>query len=142
MSTLFINADLQIPISEFTFVAVRSQGPGGQNVNKVNSKVSLQWELEQSSALPEPVRARLRERARSYINKSGALTISSQRSRHRQLNRDECLRKLRVLILDAARPPKLRTPTKPTRSSIERRRRDKNRTALKKKQRAAPNIHD
>ena len=60
MSKLVINETLQIPLDEFEFTAVRSRGPGGQNVNKVNSKVVLQWNLEASPSLPDALRGRLR----------------------------------------------------------------------------------
>jgi ribosome-associated protein len=140
MSTLIINESIQIPFDEFAITFVRSQGPGGQNVNKVSSKVVLQWPLEASQSLPQPVRERLLERARGYISKSGLLTITSQRSRHRQINREDCLKKLRVLILDAAQPPRPRKPTKPTRASIHLRRRNKEMTSIKKKQRSAPKL--
>jgi ribosome-associated protein len=140
MSTLIINESIQIPFDEFAITFVRSQGPGGQNVNKVSSKVVLQWSVATSKSLPEPVRQRLRECARGYISKTGLLTVTSQRSRHRQINREDCLKKLRVLILDAARPPKPRRRTKPTRASLQRRRRNKEMTSIKKKQRSAPNL--
>jgi ribosome-associated protein len=109
-------------------------------VNKVSSKVQLQWPFEASTVLPEAVRERLRERARGYITKSGQLIVTSQRSRHRQINREDCLRKLRVLILDATRRPKPRKPTKPTRASVRRRRHDKQMSSLKKRQRSAPKL--
>jgi ribosome-associated protein len=140
MSKLIINKTIQIPYDEFQFSAVRSQGPGGQNVNKVSSKVVLQWAFEESPSLPEAVRQRLRQRARRFISKTNQMILSSQRSRHQPFNREDCLRKLRVMILDAATPPTPRKRTKPTRASVQRRRRQKSITSLKKQQRSTPNL--
>jgi len=140
MSTLFINEAIKIPFDEFTFTAVRSQGPGGQNVNKVNSKVVLQWSPTTSPSLPEPVRQRLLVQAEAALTKSGLIIISSQRSRHRHINREDCLHKLRVMILDAAYVPKRRKATRPTMGSQVRRRRDKELTSSKKKERRGPKL--
>jgi ribosome-associated protein len=138
MSKLIINKSIQIPYDEFEFSAVRSQGPGGQNVNKVSSKVVLRWAFGRSPHLPEGVRERLRMRARRFVSQADELTITSQRSRHQAINREDCLRKLRLIVLDAATPPVPRKPTKPTRASVQRRRRDKALTSLKKQQRLPP----
>ena len=140
MSKLVINESLQIPVHEFKFTAVRSQGPGGQNVNKVNTKVMLQWNFETSRSLTVAQRNRLRQRARGNISKEGVLTVMSQSSRHQHFNRAECLRKLRVTILDAMKLPKVRKSTKPTKGSVQRRRRDKEMASIKKKRRAYPNL--
>ncbi len=140
MSKLVINELIQIPWDEFTFTAVRSQGPGGQNVNKVNTKVVLQWAVHDSPSLPATVRERLIRQASSAVSKTGLLTISSQRSRRRHMNQADCLQKLRVMILDAVHVPKERRPTKPTRSSQRRRQREKEMTSLKKKERRGPNL--
>jgi ribosome-associated protein len=140
MSKLIINESIQIPFSEFTFTAVRSQGPGGQNVNKVSSKVILHWPFDDSPSLPDAVRQRFRQLAARYISKAGQVAIASQRSRHRQINREDCLRKLRMILLDAATSPKPRKATKPTRGSVQRRRRQKEITSIKKRQRSAPNL--
>ena len=140
MSTLIINETTQIPLDELVFSAVRSSGPGGQNVNKVNTKVQLQWNVAESAALSNEVRERLLRRAGTLVSKTGWLTITSQTSRRQRVNRDDCLRKLRVMILDATKSPKPRKPTKPTKASRLRRRRYKELTARKKKLRRGPNI--
>jgi ribosome-associated protein len=140
MSKLIINAAIQIPFREFTFRAVRSQGPGGQNVNKVNSKVVLQWNAAASPSLPDAVRQRLLQRADASISKSGTITLTSQRSRQRPVNREDCLEKLRVMILDAARVPRKRKATQPTPGSKRRRLRDKELTSFKKTQRQSPKL--
>ncbi|MCA9149783.1 MAG: aminoacyl-tRNA hydrolase [Planctomycetales bacterium] len=139
MSKLIINERIEIPFDEFSLTAVRSQGPGGQNVNKVNSKVILQWNVADSATMPVDVKARFKEMFASRIT-SGTITLSSQRSRHRRINQDDCLQKLRVMILDAARPPKERKATKPTRGSQVRRRRAKEMIAARKKQRQPPKL--
>ena len=140
MSKLIINKSIQIPYDEFEFSAVRSQGPGGQNVNKVSSKVVLRWAFGRSPSLPEEVRQRLREQARRFVSQTDDLTVTSQRSRHQAINREDCLRKLRLIVLNAATPPIPRKPTKPTRASVQRRRRDKSLTSLKKRQRLPPKL--
>lgn len=141
MSKLVINERIQIPFDEFQWSAVRSQGPGGQNVNKVNSKVLLQWNLEHSPSLPDFVRERFKRLFANSINKLGYVTVASQTSREQERNRKACLDKLRVMILDACKIPKPRKPTKPTRASRQRRHRAKQLVA-QKKQRRQPPKHD
>lgn len=140
MSKLVINESLKIPFAELLFTATRSRGPGGQNVNKVNSKIQLQWNVMSSSALTAYQRSKILTRAASRISKTGWLTISSQTSRHQLVNREECLQKLRVVILDAIHEKQHRIATRPTLSSRRRRRRAKEHQARKKESRRAPNI--
>ena len=142
MSTLIINKSLTIPLSELRFSSVRSAGPGGQHVNKVNTKVVLRWNLRQSKTLPEEVRQRFSQLWASRISQDGWLTLSSQRHRERRRNFDDCLRKLRVMILDALKPVKPRRSTRPTGASRVRRRRDKQRQSQKKQQRRQPTWPD
>jgi ribosome-associated protein len=138
MSNLIINENVQIPFSEFQLTSVRSQGPGGQNVNKVNSKVILQWNVTDSPSVPDLVRERFLRLARSYISKNGMLTLTSQRTRHRHLNQGDCFEKLRLMILDAIREPTPRKATKPSFGSKRKRRRAKELTSQKKKGRSSP----
>lgn len=140
MSNLIINESLQIPFSEFQLQAVRSQGPGGQNVNKVNSKVVLQWNVAETPSLPDPVRERFLRLARPYLSRTGVLTIASQRTRHRHRNQEDCFEKLRALLLDASHRPTRRKATKPTRASKMRRQRAKQLTSQKKQNRRGPNL--
>jgi ribosome-associated protein len=140
MSNLIINESIRIPYAEFQLRAVRSQGPGGQNVNKVNSKVVLQWNVSESPSLPPAVRHRFLRLAQSYLSQTGVLTIASQRTRHRHRNQEDCFEKLRAMLLDAARRPTPRKPTKPTRASKLRRLRAKDLTAQKKQNRRGPNL--
>ena len=92
---LIVNSRLQIPLSEFEFTYVRSSGPGGQNVNKVNSKALLRWPVIRSASLPPDVRERFLRRFASRLTTEGELLINSQRYRDQGRNADDCLEKLR-----------------------------------------------
>lgn len=139
MEDLWITDFLSIPASEFEVTYSRSSGPGGQNVNKVNSKVSVHWQLSTNLSLPEPVRIRLRQLAGSRLNSDGSILVVSQEHRDQVGNQRECMTKIRELILLAMRPPKPRRPTQPTRSSQRRRLADKKSTSDKKSMRQKPN---
>lgn len=119
--SLRVNSRLQIPLSEFEFTFARSSGPGGQNVNKVNSKALLRWPVRASAALPEAVRGRFLQAFGNRVTSEGDLLISSQRYRDQGRNVEDCLEKLRVMLAQAAAPPARRKRTKPSRGSIERR---------------------
>jgi ribosome-associated protein len=116
-----INQRLQIPEEEFDWTYARSGGPGGQNVNKVSSKAVLRWDLARSPSLPYDVKVRLRAQQANRITNEGVLVLMSQQYRDQERNRQDCLDKLRALILQAAAAPKKRRPTRPTRGSKERR---------------------
>ena len=135
---LEISDRLHIPDSEFVWSFVRSGGPGGQNVNKVASKAVLRWNLAGSPSVPEPVKARLRTLQRRRITGDGELVINSQRYRDQERNRQDCLDKLRAMLLEAATPPRQRKPTKPSRGSREVRLRGKHRRAATKAARRRP----
>lgn len=118
---LEVTPQIQIPLEEFDLAFARSSGPGGQNVNKVNSKVQLRWKVVESPSLPEPVRARLLSLVGKRLTNEGELVITSQRFRDQQKNIDDCYDKLRELIAAAATPPVKRRPTKPSKASKQRR---------------------
>lgn len=112
---------LVIPDDEFTFTYSRSGGPGGQNVNKVNSKATMHWNVQQSPSLPEDVRRRFLARFRSRLRTDGVLVLSSQRYRDQPKNTADCLEKVAAMITEVLTPPKKRRATRPTRGSRERR---------------------
>ena len=142
MSKLIINDRIQIPNDELQISSVRSSGPGGQNVNKVNTKVILRWNLAESESITSHVRHRLMRAAGNQISKEGWLIISSQRHRTRHQNYTDCLHKLRVMILDAAKTPKRRKTSRPTLASQLRHRRNKQKKSDKKKLRQLPKFDD
>ena len=132
---LEVNHRITIPLKEFSYTFARSGGPGGQNVNKVNSKVTLHWDVTTSPSLPEDVRARFLAQYPRRINKEGQLVISSERFRDQGRNVTDCTNKLRELILVVATPPKKRRPTRPTKGSKERRLAGKREKSQKKQER-------
>ena len=134
---LVVNNRLKIPLREFRFTFARSSGPGGQNVNKLNTKALLRWRVMESASLPEAVRRRLLAKNGRRLNSDGEFQIVSQRFRDAGRNVADCLEKLRQMLSEAAVVPRRRKPTKPTRGSIERRLEQKRQTARRKQQRKA-----
>ncbi len=108
---------LKIPPGELSLSFARSSGPGGQNVNKVNSKAVLRWNIKTSPTLGDELRQLLLEKLHSRINVDGELVIASDRYRDQLRNREDCLEKLRALVASALARPKPRKKTKPSRSS-------------------------
>jgi len=137
-SMLVVNDRIKIPLSQFTFSFARSSGPGGQHVNKVNTKVTLHWRVVETESLSSPLRDRFCTRYRRRINKQGELVLRSQRFRDRGRNVADCLQKLRQMILDVSKPPRPRKKTKPSRSSKERRLKSKRLKSNKKQLRRPP----
>lgn len=135
---LIVNHRLQIPLAEFEFSFARSSGPGGQNVNKVNSKAWLRWPVMTSPSLPQAVRERLLAKHGNRITAEGDLLLASQRYRDQGRNIDDCLEKLRAMLAEAASPPLRRKKTKPSRGSIQRRLEGKREKSRKKQDRRAP----
>jgi ribosome-associated protein len=127
-----INHQLCIPGHELEWSYVRSSGPGGQNVNKVASKAVLRWNVANSPSLPGHVKARLMTQQANRLTTDGALILTSQKHRDQERNRQDCLEKLRAMVLQAAAIPKKRRPTRPTRGSQERRLQAKKRRATVK----------
>ena len=135
---LVVNDRVRVPLAEFEFTYARSQGPGGQNVNKVSSKATLRWKVRRNRSLPAGVRERFQQRYRRRITREGELVLSSQRFRDRGRNVADCLAKLRDLLASVAEEPKVRKETKPTAGSRRRRRKDKESQSQKKQQRRPP----
>jgi ribosome-associated protein len=139
---LSVTPHLQIPLREFVFTFARSSGPGGQNVNKVNTKALLRWSVMTSPSLPEVVRQRLVTKNARRITTEGDLLISSQRFRDAGRNAADCLEKLRQMLAEAAEPIRPRRPTRPTRGSVRRRIEGKRRQSQKKQQRGPAGRED
>jgi ribosome-associated protein len=116
-----ISRHIFIPEGELAWSFVRSGGPGGQNVNKVASKAVLRWDVRRSPSLPPEVRARVEAQQPGRVTTEGELILTSQRYRDQERNRQDCLEKLRAIVLQALAVPKARKKRKPTRASKERR---------------------
>jgi ribosome-associated protein len=135
---LKVNHRIQIPFTEFDFTFSRSGGPGGQNVNKVNTKVTIRWSVINSKTLPDDVRRRFQAKYHRRITKDGDLVMQSQRYRDQGRNVADVLEKLRGLLQEVATAPRKRKPTKPSRGSNERRLDAKRKASSKKQMRRKP----
>ena len=134
---LAVNSQISIPDAELRLSFSRSSGPGGQNVNKVNSKATLHWQASSSPSLPADVRARFVQKYASRLTNDGEIVIASQESRDQPKNIASCYEKLREMILAVAKPPKKRRPTRPTLGSKTRRLKAKKQRSQVKEHRRA-----
>ena len=117
---VYINERISIADEEITLSAIRAQGAGGQNVNKVSSAIHLRFDINASS-LPDPVKERLLKSNDQRITAAGVVVIKAQAHRSQDMNRAEALQRLAQLVDSVARPPKPRRPTRPTLASKRRR---------------------
>jgi ribosome-associated protein len=118
---LVVSARVIIPAKDLSYSAVRSSGPGGQNVNKLATKVELRFDLESCTALDDTTKTRLRTLAGSRLTQDGQLVLVAQETRSQSQNLELAREKLVELVKAALHRPKKRRPTKPTKGSKERR---------------------
>jgi ribosome-associated protein len=125
-------------ISELLFSASRSSGPGGQNVNKVNSKVTLKWDVFRSVLLDEHQREIILRKLASRLTKEGILVLTAQDKRSQLQNKEEVISKLNQLLVKAFTPKKVRKKTKPGKAAHQARIKDKKQRSEKKQWRQKP----
>lgn len=132
---LFVAPGIVVPARDLSWTAARSSGPGGQNVNKVATKIELRFDLTRTEALSASVKARLRAAQRPRLDADGRLMVVSQATRSQTGNLEDARQRLAQMIRAALTPPKKRRPTRPTRASKERRLDSKRRQSEKKQAR-------
>jgi ribosome-associated protein len=117
---------------ELVFTTSRSSGPGGQNVNKVNTKVTLKWDVLNATSITEEQRLIIREKLKSYFTKEGVLILMAQDKRSQLANKEAVLHKLDQLLKKAFVRKKVRKATKPSKTAVKKRLESKKQHAEKK----------
>lgn len=136
---LFISSSISIADTEIEFTAIRSQGPGGQNVNKVSSAIHLRFDIRASS-LPDMYKERMLKLKDHRITKEAVVVIKAQRYRSQDKNRADALQRLQELLQSGTHNAKVRRPTKPTKGSQLRRMDKKTQHGKKKTMRSKPSL--
>jgi ribosome-associated protein len=142
LEDLLVRPGICIPERELEWAAVRASGPGGQNVNKVSSKVELRFDFEASSVLADAVKNRLRALARHRLDAEGRILIVSQLTRNQPQNLQDARERLCELIAQALIAPKRRRATKPSKAAKRARVQDKRALSQKKQRRARTHPDD
>ncbi len=142
MTDLHVNRRLTIPDRELTVLTSRSSGPGGQNVNKVNTKTTLKWNPSACELMDPAWRRRFLARHGNRINREGEIVLHSDRYRDQGRNLADVRNKLVAMLLECQAPPKVRKATRPTKGSQRRRLEQKQRQSQKKERRRRPTSDD
>lgn len=135
---LRIKRGVVVPESEIAAEYSRAAGPGGQHVNKTETRVTLRWSVADSAAISDEVREKLRRRLASRLTKDGELLVSVETHRSRLRNTELAYERMQEILQKALAEPKKRKPTKPSRGAKERRLKAKRKTAEKKQARKRP----
>lgn len=140
MNMMIITGNLAIPEQELTFEYSRSSGPGGQNVNKVSTKVTLRFDVSASPSLSDDQRDRITHKLRTRITKDGVLRVTSQRHRTRRANQEAAVERFVELMREALARRRRRRRTRIPREAHERRMEEKKRRSRRKRERRK--VHD
>lgn len=139
---IIVTGSIRVPLSELEFIFARSGGPGGQNVNKVNSKVQLRWNATASPSLPPEVAQRFRTLNRTRITDDGVFLLVGQQYRDQPRNKADVIERFRELLVAASKAPRTRRPTRATRGSQLRRLDAKKRRSSRKAGRRNPGAEE
>jgi len=142
MDELIINSHVAIPLDELEITASRSSGPGGQHVNKSDTRIQVRWSVRDSRALTEEQRRRLEGGLLSRLTSVGDLIVACETHRSQRRNRMEAMQRLAAQVREALVPPRARKKTRPTAASRRKRLEDKRHRARRKKDRRQVNNED